>query len=94
MQTFHSLWKKFISQFVLPNQELISLFLFGAFCLNSLNFFHIDLPKKELAESREYRLFILNYHILICNLPKILYNFIIPPSHFKPKNMLVCVLHN
>ena len=47
MQTFHFLWKKFISQFALTNQDLIVLSCNGIFCLNLLNFFHIDLPRKE-----------------------------------------------
>ena len=70
MQTFHFLWKKFISQFALTDQNLIVLSYDGIFCLNSLKFFHIDLLKKELAESSEYRLFILNFHLLDYNLSK------------------------
>jgi hypothetical protein len=70
MQTFHFLWKKFISQFALTNQNLIVLSCDGIFCLNSLKFFHIDLPRKELAESSEYCLFILNFHLLSYNLSK------------------------
>jgi len=70
MQTFHFLWKKFISQFALTNQNLIVLSCGGIFCLNSLKFFHMNLPRKELAQSSEYRLFILNFYLLNYNLSK------------------------